>query len=99
MMYGLLMKLMSLIGKSVIKSLDKMTMDPMKTQTDLLMSVLDDNKDSSALAKHQTNFGLKTGETLYFSDRDLNIISAVPVLDLEKGKILVLGGDGKYHIN
>ncbi|MBR5089719.1 MAG: CotH kinase family protein, partial [Ruminiclostridium sp.] len=44
--------------------------------------VFKDNKDTSALMKHQTNFSLKTGEILYLSDRDLNVVSRVPVLRL-----------------
>ena len=60
--------------------------------------VLQNNKDKSALAKYKTNFSLKTGETLYFTDKKNNVIASVPVLELKKGKALVLGADGKYHI-
>ena len=60
--------------------------------------VFKDNKDTSALMKHQANFSLKIGETLYFSDPDMNTVSVVPVLELDEGKMLSLGKDGKYHI-
>ena len=62
------------------------------------MIVFKDNKDTSALMKHQANFSLKIGETLYFSDPDMNTVSVVPVLELDEGKMLSLGKDGKYHI-
>ncbi|MBO6232134.1 MAG: CotH kinase family protein [Ruminiclostridium sp.] len=60
--------------------------------------VLKNNNDTTALMKHQTNFSLKTGETLYFSDKDMNVISEVPVLELKEGRSLIRGDDGRYHI-
>ncbi len=44
--YGQMMKLMSLIGKSAIRSLDKMASDPRGTQEALLMTLLQENKDT-----------------------------------------------------
>ena len=43
---GQLMKIMSLVGQSIIKKLDKMTMDPYECQKNLLLSVLEENKDT-----------------------------------------------------
>ena len=59
--------------------------------------VCKNNKEQSALMKHQANFSLKTGETLYFSDPDLNIISKVPVLEMSPDESLSLGADGLYY--
>ena len=44
--YGLLMKMMSLIGKSVMNKLEDMTQDPQAVQEDLLLSVLKQNQDT-----------------------------------------------------
>ncbi len=44
--YGLMMKMMSFIGKSAIRSLDKMVMDPRGVQEALLMTLLEENKDT-----------------------------------------------------
>ena len=41
-----MMKAMSFAGKGIIKSVDKMTMDPMKYQQELLFSLLEENKDT-----------------------------------------------------
>ena len=60
--------------------------------------VTKNNNDTSALMHHQTNFSLKTGETLYFSGSDMTIMSEVPVLDLKENQKLVYGADGRYHI-
>ncbi len=43
---GLLMKMMARIGRSVDKKLDRMTRDPLAVQTALLMSILEENKDT-----------------------------------------------------
>ena len=59
--------------------------------------VCKDNSGQSALMRHQTNFSLKTGETLYFSDADMNIISVLPVLEMDKQRSLSLGVDGLYY--
>ena len=50
---GLMMKMMSQIGQNITKSLDKMTQDPLKHQEELLLSILEENKD--------TEFGKKYG--------------------------------------
>ena len=50
---GFMMKGMSFFGKGIIRSLDKMTRDPMKYQRKLLFSMLIENKD--------TEFGKKYG--------------------------------------
>lgn len=60
--------------------------------------VCKNNSEKSALKKYQTNFSLKTGETLYFSDEDGNIISAVSVVDMEENQSLSRGIDGLYKI-
>ena len=52
-MYGLLMKLMAFIGKSALRSLEKMTKDPRKVQEELLLTILEENKD--------TEYGRKDG--------------------------------------
>ena len=60
--------------------------------------VCKNNRETSALMRHQTNFSLKTGETLYFVDKDGNIISQIPVLALASDKSLTRGADGLYYI-
>ncbi len=60
--------------------------------------VCKNNSQKSALKKYQTNFSLKTGETLYFSDADGNIISSVAVVDMEENQSLSRGLDGLYKI-
>ncbi len=60
--------------------------------------VCKNNSEQSALMKHQTNFSLKTGETLYFSDPDLNLISTLPVLEMSPDESLSLAIDGRYYI-
>lgn len=65
---------------------------------DTVIIVCKNNRETSALMRHQTNFSLKTGETLYFFDRSLNILSSVPVLDLPSSTSLSRGADGLYHI-
>ena len=44
--YGLMMKMMSFIGKSAIRSVDKMAQDPKGVQEALLMTLLEENKDT-----------------------------------------------------
>lgn len=60
--------------------------------------VCKNNSEKSALKKYQTDFSLKTGETLYFSDSDGNIISSVVVVDMEESQSLSRGLDGLYKI-
>ncbi|MCR4807322.1 MAG: GH3 auxin-responsive promoter family protein [Lachnospiraceae bacterium] len=50
---GLMMKMMSFGGKSIIRSLEKMTKDPLKYQEEILFSILEENKD--------TEFGRENG--------------------------------------
>ncbi len=56
------------------------------------------NKETSALHRYQVNFNLKTGETLYFSDKDGNILSSARVVVMDEDKSITLGIDGKYRI-
>ena len=44
--YGTMMKLMSLIGQSTIRALDKMAKDPGKVQEELLLTLLRQNQDT-----------------------------------------------------
>lgn len=60
--------------------------------------VCKNNSEKSALKKYQTNFSLKTGETLYFSDSDGNVVSSVAVVDMEETESLSRGLDGLYSI-
>ncbi len=60
--------------------------------------VCKNNSEKSALKKYQTNFSLKTGETLYLSDENGNIISSVAVIDMEENQSLSRGLDGLYRI-
>lgn len=50
---GFMMKMMAHIGQKYVKQLEKMTKDPLGVQTEILMSVLDENKD--------TEYGRKYG--------------------------------------
>lgn len=59
--------------------------------------VTKDNSETSALMKHQTNFSLKTGETMYFTDPDMNTVSAIPVLEMAKDRSLTIHADGLYY--
>ena len=56
------------------------------------------NKETSALHRYQVNFNLKTGETLYFSDKDGNILSSARVVVMDEDKSITRGIDGKYRI-
>ncbi len=49
---GQLMKIMSLVGQKINKSLDKMTLDPYTCQKDLLFSILEENKDTEYGREH-----------------------------------------------
>lgn len=61
--------------------------------------VCKNNNEKSALKRYQTNFSLKTGETLYFSDENGNIISSAAVVDMEENQSLSRGADGLYKIS
>ena len=60
--------------------------------------VCKNNSEKSALKKYQTNFSLKTGETLYFSDSEGKIISSVAVVDMDDDQSLSRSLDGLYKI-
>ncbi len=60
--------------------------------------VCKNNSEKSALKKYQTNFSLKTGETLYLSDAEGNVISSVSVVDMNENQSLSRGLDGLYKI-
>lgn len=80
------------------KQLDRYTIPSLDIAPgEVVTIVTKNNKETSALMKHQMNFNLKVGETLYFTDGDMNIISAVPVLELPPDKSLTIGLDGLYH--
>ncbi len=63
-----------------------------------LTVVCKNNKEESSLKKLVTNFNLKTGETVYLSDSEGNIISRAEVVDMKKGEVLVRREDGAYEI-
>ena len=63
-----------------------------------LVIVCKNNKEESALQKLVTNFSLKTGETVYLSDPDGNVISKVDVVEMKEGEVLVRRDDGGYEI-
>lgn len=63
-----------------------------------LVVVCKNNNEESALKRQQTNFSLKTGETLSLSDRDGKVISSVNVIEMEENESVSLGIDGKYRI-
>lgn len=61
-----------------------------------LTIVCKNNKSEDSLLKLQTNFSLKTGETLILSDESGNIIAKVAIIDCEENEALVRQNDGKY---
>ncbi len=63
-----------------------------------LIIVCKNNKEESALQKLVTNFNLKTGETVYLSDSDGNVISKAEVVEMKEGEVLVRRDDGGYEI-
>lgn len=63
-----------------------------------LIIVMKDNNEESALKRQQTNFKLKTGETLYLSDKEGNVISSVPVVVMNDDESVTIGYDGRYRI-
>lgn len=64
-----------------------------------LIIVCKNNSDSSALHKLITNFNLKTGETLYLTDPDGNIISKAGVVDMNEDECLERQDNGVYKIS
>ena len=69
-----------------------------KSNVKVYTVVCNNNSEKSALKKYQTNFSLKTGETLYLSDESGKIISSVAVVDMEENQSLSIGLDGLYRI-
>lgn len=63
-----------------------------------LIIVCKNNKEESALQKLVTNFNLKTGETVYLSDPEGNVISKAEVVEMKEGEVLVRREDGGYAI-
>ena len=61
-----------------------------------LTIVCKNNKSEDSLLKLQTNFSLKTGETLILSDESGNIIAKVAIIDCEENEALIRQNDGKY---
>lgn len=66
-----------------------------KAESELVI-VCKNNKDETALQKLITNFSLKTGETVYLSDSEGNIISKVGVVDMAEDQMIVRQSDGRY---
>lgn len=63
-----------------------------------IIIVCKNNSEISSLKKMQTNFSLKTGETLYLSDENGKIISQVEIVDMDDNESLSYRADGNYHI-
>ncbi len=81
-----------------LRKLDRYTIPSLDIAPgEVVTIVTKNNNETSALMKHQMNFNLKTGETLYFTDAEMNIISAVPVMELPPDRSLTIGVDGLYH--
>lgn len=68
-----------------------------KAESELVI-VCKNNNDTSALQKLVTNFNLKTGETVYLTDSDGQIVSKVAVVDMKENEELVRKGNGKYVV-
>lgn len=68
-----------------------------KAESELTI-VCKNNSDSSALQKLVTNFNLKTGETVYLSNRDKEVISKAAVVQMNENEQLVRKGNGKYSV-
>ena len=56
------------------------------------------NEELSALKKYRTNFSLKTGETLFFTDESGNVLSQVSIVDMKETESLTRRPDGNYAI-
>ncbi len=56
------------------------------------------NEELSALKKYRTNFSLKTGETLFFTDESGNVLSQVSIVDMKETESLTRRSDGNYAI-
>ncbi len=56
------------------------------------------NSQTSALKKYRTNFSLKTGEVLYFTDADGTVLSKADVVEMDETQSLVRRLDGTYAI-
>ncbi len=81
-----------------INMLDRYTLPGIEIPAGGVVTIVTkNNSETSALMKHQVNFSLKIGETLYFTDPYLNIVSAVPVPEQAPGRSLAIGVDGLYY--
>ncbi len=56
------------------------------------------NNELSALKRYRTNFSLKTGETLYFTDPGGNVLSRASIVEMNENQSLVREIDGTYAI-
>lgn len=56
------------------------------------------NEELSALKKYRTNFSLKTGETLFFTDENGSILLQVSIVDMKETESLTRRPDGNYTI-
>ena len=56
----------------------------------------DTDTDAAALMKMQTNFSLKTGETLILSNENGDILGKVAIIDCDENESLVRQRDGSY---
>ena len=61
-----------------------------------LTIVCKNNKSENTLMKMQTNFSLKTGETLILSNESGEILGKVAIIDCSKNESLVRQRDGSY---
>lgn len=61
-----------------------------------LTIVCKNNKSENTLMKMQTNFSLKTGETLILSNESGEILGKVAIIDCSKDESLVRQRDGSY---
>ena len=97
--YGTMMKAMSLIGKTAIKSLEKMSRDPGGTQEALLLSILQNNQD--------TEYGREFGFSQIHSIEDYRKLVPIREYDdfapyierMVKGESNILTSDEIHHFN
>lgn len=61
-----------------------------------LTIVCKNNKSENTLMKMQTNFSLKTGETLILSNENGDILGKVAIIDCDENESLVRQRDGSY---
>jgi hypothetical protein len=63
-----------------------------------LTIVMRNNSSPDIIMKPQTNFSLSTGETLFLSDTNGNIIGRVEIREMNRGETLERQRDGTYSI-